>query len=329
MADFVRNVIERAAQAPKRVALPETESAKTLRAAREILDLGIATPVLVNDPAITEATAREADISLEGMELVDTTDAVAADALVKRYLASERVLSEKAYRRKIEDSLHYGMMLEAVGDVDRIFCGHTHTTGEVLMAALGIIGMKEGVDVASIMAVVEVPGFNGPEGDTVVFADCGLNVDPTPEKLASIVIAACDNTRSMLGWEPRAALVSFSTDGSGKGASVEKIQEALSIVHERRPDLKVDGEFQLDAALVPEVAATKVKRSSEVAGRANVIIFPDLDAANIAVKIIQLFTPGLAFGHTLSGFAQPVADSSRGASVEEMVGDIAMLVLAD
>ncbi|MDR1185351.1 MAG: phosphate acetyl/butaryl transferase [Coriobacteriales bacterium] len=327
MANLIEKLIEKAKTHPKRVALPECEAVKTLLAARHVLDSGIGFPVLVNDPAVIEATAKEAGVSLEGMELVDTTDGAAADALVERYMTEPRLFSAKSARRKIGDPIYYAMVMEALGEVDCTFCGHTNTTGDVLMAARAIIGLAEGIDISSIMAIVEVSGFEGPEGDTIVFADCGLNPEPTPDELASITISACDAAKAILGWEPRAALLSFSTLGSGNSATVERSRQAVEVVKDRRPDILVDGEFQLDAAIIPAVAQTKLKRESAVAGKANVLIFPDLNAANIAVKLIQIFAKGKAFGHNLSGFAKPVADSSRGAKVEEMVGDIAMLIL--
>lgn len=330
MANLIDELVSKAKQTPKRVALPECESENTLKAARRVLDDGIGTPVLVSPRDVIEATAASAGVSLEGMEIVDNTDDDAANVLADRYMATgtERLISRKGARRKIKNPMYYAMMMEELGDVDCTFCGHTNTTGDVLMAAQLIIGLQEGVDVPSIVALVQTPGFEGPEGDVIALTDCGLNPEPTAEELASIAIAACDNMRSLMGWEPRAAFISFSTDGSGEGESVEKVRRALEIVHERRPDLKADGEFQVDAAIVPAVAAKKVKRESEVAGRANILVFPDLNAANAAVKIIQLFAHGKGFGHNLSGFKCPVADSSRGATVEEMVGDIAMLVLS-
>lgn len=330
MENLIDTLVDKAKQTPRRVALPECESANTLLAARRVADDGIGTPVLVSPREVIEATAAEAGVSLEGMEVVDTSDTDAADALAQRYMDAgvERLVSAKGARRKIKKPIYYAMMMEDLGDVDCTFCGHTNTTGDVLMAAQMIIGLQEGVDVPSIVALVQVPGFQGPEGDVIALTDCGLNPEPTADELASIAIAACDNMHALMGWEPRAAFVSFSTDGSGEGESVERVRQALATVHERRPDLKADGEFQVDAAIVPATAAKKVKRESEVAGRANILVFPDLNAANSAVKIIQLFAHGKGFGHNLSGFRRPVADSSRGATVEEMVGDIAMLVLS-
>lgn len=327
---LVENLIEKAKLNPKRVALAECDSEKTLQAARIVLDSGVGFPVLVNDPAVIRETAKKAGVDLTGMEIVDTTDSDAKDALVAEYYPMEpmRDLSEKACRRKINNPMAYAMMLEAVGKVDCSFQGHTNTTGDVLLTALSIIGLQAGVSTPSIFALVETPGFEGPEGNVIVFTDCGLNTEPDEEQLASIAIAAADNIRSIMGWEPRVAFLSFSTDGSGRGTSVDRVCAALEKVHTLRPDIKADGEFQLDAAIDPKVAEAKVKRPSEVAGKANILVFPDLNSANIGIKLVQRFAHGLGVGHTLSGFKKPVADSSRGATVEEMVGDIAMVVLA-
>ena len=326
---LIETLIEKAKQNPKRIALPECEAEKILLAARQVLDSGIGYPVLVNDPAVIEETAKKAGVSLEGMEIVDTTDEAVRDEIVARYMSYPKLmLSEKGSKRKMKNPMYYAMILEAVGDVDGTFCGHINTTGDVLLAAQQTIGMQDGVDVPSIFALTEIPGFEGPEGNLIALADCGLNPEPDAEELASIAIASCDNIRALMGWEPRCAFLSFSTCGSGAASSVDKIVEAIKIAQQRRPDLKIDGEFQLDSAIKPEVAAKKVARPSEVAGKANILIFPELNAANIGIKMIQIFAQGKGYGHTLSGFAKPVADSSRGATVEEIVGDIAMVIIA-
>lgn len=326
---LIDTLIEKAKQTPKRIALPECEADKTLLAARQVLDRGIGTPVLVNDPAVIHETAARTGVSVDGMEIVDTTQEALRDETAARYMSYPKLmLSEKGAKRKMKNPMYYAMILEAVGDVDCVFCGHVNTTGDVLVAAQQTIGMADGVDVPSIFALTEIPGFEGPQGELIALADCGLNADPAPDELASIAIATCDQIHALMGWEPRCAFLSFSTLGSGTSALVDKTNEAIRIAKERRPDLLIDGEFQLDAAIIPEVAAKKVKRESPVAGKANILIFPELTSANIGVKMIQLFARGKGYGHTLSGFYKPVADSSRGSSVEEIVGDIAMVAIA-
>lgn len=320
----------KACERKARVALPECEAAKTLQAARRVADDGIGIPVLVSPADTIRATAEEAGIDLAGMEIVDTSDADALEELASRFMdaGKPRMLSAKGIRRKLKNPMWWVMVMEELGDVDCTFCGHVNTTGDVLMCAQMTIGLAEGVDVPSILALVETPGFEGPEGGVICFTDCGLNPEPNASELASIAISAADGVRSIMGWEPRVGFLSFSTKGSGAGQSVERVREALDLVHERRPDIAADGELQLDAAIDEAVAAKKVGGASEVAGRANVLVFPDLNSANIAVKLVQRFAKGAAYGHTLNGFAKPVADSSRGATVDEIVGDIAMLVLS-
>ena len=320
----------KACERKARVALPECEAAKTLQAARRVADDGIGIPVLVSPADVIRATAEEAGIDLAGMQIVDTSDADALEELASRFMdaGKPRMLSAKGIRRKLKNPMWWAMVMEELGDVDCTFCGHVNTTGDVLMCAQMTIGLAEGVDVPSILALVETPGFEGPEGGVICFTDCGLNPEPNASELASIAISAADGVRSIMGWEPRVGFLSFSTKGSGAGQSVVRGREALDLVHERRPDIAADGERQLDAAIDEAVAAKKVGGASEVAGRANVLVFPDLNSANIAVKLVQRFAKGAAYGHTLNGFAKPVADSSRGATVDEIVGDIAMLVLS-
>lgn len=320
----------KACERKARVALPECEAAKTLQAARRVADDGIGIPVLVSPADTIRATAEEAGVDLTGMQIVDTSDADALEELASRFMdaGKPRMLSAKGIRRKLKNPMWWAMVMEELGDVDCTFCGHVNTTGDVLMCAQMTIGLAEGVDVPSILALVETPGFEGPEGGVICFTDCGLNPEPNASELASIAISAADGVCSIMGWEPRVGFLSFSTKGSGAGQSVERVREALDLVHERRPDIAADGELQLDAAIDEAVAAKKVGGDSEVAGRANVLVFPDLNSANIAVKLVQRFAKGAAYGHTLNGFAKPVADSSRGATVDEIVGDIAMLVLS-
>lgn len=320
----------KACERKARVALPECEAAKTLQAARRVADDGIGIPVLVSPADTIRATAEEAGVDLTGMQIVDTSDADALEELASRFMdaGKPRMLSAKGIRRKLKNPMWWAMVMEELGDVDCTFCGHVNTTGDVLMCAQMTIGLAEGVDVPSILALVETPGFEGPEGGVICFTDCGLNPEPNASELASIAISAADGVRSIMGWAPRVGFLSFSTKGSGAGQSVERVREALDLVHERRPDIAADGELQLDAAIDEAVAAKKVGGDSEVAGRANVLVFPDLNSANIAVKLVQRFAKGAAYGHTLNGFAKPVADSSRGATVDEIVGDIAMLVLS-
>lgn len=235
--NLIQKLTEEAkAAGARRVAMPECEAVKTLQAARRVLDDGIGTPVLVSPADVISATAEQAGVSLEGMEVVDTTDADALEERAARFMATgQRMLSDKGIRRKMKMPMWYAMVMEELGEVDCTFCGHTNTTGDVLMCAQMTIGLAEGVDVPSILALVDTPGFEGPEGSVICFTDCGLNPEPNASELASIAISAADGVQSIMGWEPRVGFLSFSTDGSGAGQSVERVDEAIKLVHERRP----------------------------------------------------------------------------------------------
>ena len=315
----------KACERKARVALPECEAAKTLQAARRVADDGIGIPVLVSPADVIRATAEEAGIDLAGMQIVDTSDADALEELASRFMdaGKPRMLSAKGIRRKLKNPMWWAMVMEELGDVDCTFCGHVNTTGDVLMCAQMTIGLAEGVDVPSILALVETPGFEGPEGGVICFTDCGLNPEPNASELASIAISAADGVRSIMGWEPRVGFLSFSTKGSGAGQSVERVREALDLVHERRPDIAADGELQLDAAIDEAVAAKKVGGASEVAGRANVLVFPDLQAGNIGYKLTQRIGGANCFA-VLQGLAKPCNDLSRGCSSDDIVNTVAM-----
>lgn len=189
------------------------------------------------------------------------------------------------------------------------------------------MGLQPGVENPSSLGIADVPGFSLGENGMLALADCAITAQPDAKDLAGIAIASADTVRSLLGWEPRVAMLSFSTCGSAEHESIDVVRQAVALAKELRPGLKVDGEFQLDAALLPQTAEKKVTRSSDVAGRANVLVFPNLHAGNIGVKLIQIFGRANAYGPVLQGFAKPVCDFSRSAPVEEMLGNVAMLVI--
>jgi phosphate acetyltransferase len=228
------------------------------------------------------------------------------------------------------DPMYFGLMLEALGEVDCMVCGVAHTTGDFILAAQTIIGMKEGITTPSSVGIHAIKGFEGPDGNLLAFADCAVNPAPDANQLADIAITSADTSRILLGWTPRVAMLSFSTRGSSVHERVDMVVQALKIAKEKRPDLLIDGEFQLDTAINPAVAARKIKGDSPVAGKANVLIFPNLDAGNIGVKIFTGFADGgPGAGPLLQGFAKPVSDLSRGASVPTIVGAAtAIIVLA-
>jgi phosphate acetyltransferase len=223
--------------------------------------------------------------------------------------------------------MHFALILEHVGEIDGVVAGLNHTTGEVILAAQMIIGIREGISTVSSVGIWSIPGFEGSEGEFLAHADCAVNPDPTSEELADIAIASADTIGQLMGWEPRVVMLSFSTKGSMVHPSVDKVINALEIARRRRPELLIDGELQLDSAISPAVAAKKIKEPSAVAGRANILIFPNLDAGNIGVKLVQNFAKASACGPLLQGFRKPVSDLSRGAPLEDIVGVVSMLVI--
>ena len=326
--DVLERVFAKAKEADIKVAFPEATEEKILLTAREVTDKGYATVSLVGVPADIKAAAEQYNVSLEGISLIDTTDETAMDAAAEKFASIQDVMSKKGILRRCKaDPMYAALMYQAIGDVDVCFAGLTHTTGDVILAGQMVVGLAEGIKTVSSVGIFNIPGFEGSEGHLLGFGDSAVCVDPTSEDLASIAIAACDTISALTGWEPRLALLSFSTDGSMEHEKVDKVREARRIANELRPDLKIDGEFQLDSAIIPAVAAKKVKRESAVAGKANIIIWPDINCGNVGVKLVQYMAHADAYGPMLQGFKKIVCDCSRGAPVSELVGNVAMSVV--
>jgi phosphate acetyltransferase len=324
--DVIQELQAKARANPQKVVFPESED-KILKAARQVKDLGIGYPIIVGKPDALAETAKAAGVALEGIGIIDHANPDVVEKMVAEYMKSNQDYPASAVKRMLRDALNFGAMMVKLGEADCMVAGLSHTTGEVILASQMIIGLKEGISTISSMGIASIPGFNGPQGDRLAVADCAVCPAPEPEELADIAISTADTVKSLLGWEPRVALLSFSTKGSASHEKVDKVLRALEIVRERRPELKVDGELQLDSAIVPEVAARKIKGESPVAGKANILIFPDLNAGNIGVKLIQRFANAVVYGPVLQGFAKPVSDLSRGAPVDEIVGAAAIVVV--
>jgi phosphate acetyltransferase len=313
---------------PKKVALPEADEEKILRAARQVKDAGIAEPILVGKPETIQATAAEAGISLEGLPIVDHTDEEKVEFYANEFVKVDAMFSVKALKRKMKNPLNFAAMMVRFGDADSILAGLSHTTGDVIMSCQMIIGLAEGISTVSSMGLMNIPGYEGPEGSLLAISDCAVVPQPDAKELADIAISTAGTVKALMGWEPRVALLSFSTKGSTTHESVDVILEALADARKRQPDLLIDGELQLDSAIVPEVAAKKIKgEESPVAGKANILIFPNLGAGNIGVKLVQQFGKAVAYGPLLQGFARPVCDLSRSAPVDEIAGAMAMVAV--
>lgn len=322
--DIMESIYARAKAALQRVAFPEPTNEKILDAARICADKSICIPVLVGAPAEIEAAAKEQQVSLDGITVIDAFDEGYLEKLVERYTEKFPLNSAKTMHRKAKDPMYTALMMQALGMADVTFAGIDHSTGDVIMAGQMVVGLQPGVATVSSVGIFNIPGYEGSEGPLLGFGDSAVCTNPDAEELAGIAIAACDTIRALVEWEPRCALLSYSTCGSGEGPLVDKVVEAVRIANERRPDLAIDGEFQLDSAISPKVAAKKVKRESLVAGKANIIIWPDLNVGNVGVKLVQQFAHADAYGPMLQGFAKIVCDCSRGAPVSEIVGNIAM-----
>ena len=316
-------IYEKAKLNPQKVAFPEAANEKMMQAAYETGKEGYIIPILVGDAEELKKLAVERGDDLSVFQFVDINDEAYRDKLIDIYVnIPGTMLKQKPLIRRMKDPLYYAMVMQRAGDADVTFAGIDNTTGDVLLAGQTVIGMKEGLATISSIGLADIPGYEGSEGTLLAIGDSAVCTNPDPEQLASIAIAACDTVKNLLDWEPRCAMISYSTLGSGEGELIDKVKEALRIANEQRPDLAIDGEFQLDAAIVPAVAAKKVKRESKVAGKANVLIWPDLNVGNTAVKLIQQFGHADAYGPMLQGFNSIICDCSRGAPVSEIKGNI-------
>ncbi len=315
---------DRARKTPRRIVLPEATDAAVITAARHAVDEGVARPILLGDPALIRAAAGEAGGDLPGVEILDIGTLAEDATLAEKYQALHPEHSTKGILRNLKKPLTAAAILLALGEADAMVAGVAHTTEEVILAGLKFVGLQDGVRNPSSIFLMRVPGFRGPEGDLMVFADCGVVVNPDAEALADIALMSARTTQAILGWEPKVAMLSYSTKGSSEDPSIDRVRESLALVSERSPELKIDGELQLDAAIIPAVAARKVPQVSPVAGSANVLIFPDLNAGNIAYKAVQRFAGGEAFGPFLQGFARTLSDLSRGSSADDILGVMTM-----
>ena len=307
----------------KRIVLPEGEEVRNVQAAVMIRDQGLAKLTLLGNPAKVKEVADGADLT--DIEIIDpaNSDKCALYAATLYDLRKAKGMTEEEAAAKVADPMYYGIMMVKLGDADGLVSGAIHSTGDMLRPALQVIKSKPGMKTVSSCFLMELPDKSFGDDGVMIFSDCGVIPDPDAEQLANIALGAADSARSLAGMEPRLAMLSFSTKGSAKHDDVTKVQEATRIAHEMAPELELDGELQLDAALVEKVGQLKAP-GSKVAGHANVLVFPDLGAGNIGYKLVQRLAHAEAYGPILQGIAKPCNDLSRGCSAEDIVATVAI-----
>jgi len=322
---MIENIKNKARSNMKRVVLPEGDEPRTIAAAAIVRREGIAQPILLGSADAIRTCAEQTGVDLTGILIEDPAaserSAAYTEALYE--LRKAKGLTKEEAAKLAADPMYYGILMVKLGDADGLVSGAAHTTGEMLKPALQIIRTKPGTKLVSSSFLMDCPNKSLGDDGLLVYADCVVNPCPTAEELAHIAVSSAETARTLCGVaEPRVALLSFSTKGSAEHELVNKVRQAAELAHQLAPELLLDGELQLDAALVPEVAAKKAK-GSPVEGRANVLIFPDLQSGNIGYKLTQRIGGAEAFA-VLQGLAKPCNDLSRGCDLEDIVNTIAI-----
>ena len=321
---FIDEIKQRAKSNLKTIVLPETMDQRTLVAAGKVLEEGIANIILVGNKEKIEKAADGIDLSKATFVDPESYDKLEEYInLVVELRKSKGMTYDDAKKLLITNPLFFGVTLVKAKDADGMVAGAVNASADVLRPSLQILKTAPGTKLVSAFFVMVVPDCNMGENGTFVFSDCGLNQNPNAEELAAIAESSAKTFEMLVGKEPKVAMLSHSTLGSAKHADVDKVVEATKILRENCPDLKVEGEIQADAAIVPSVGASKAP-GSEVAGNANVLVFPDLDAGNIGYKLVQRLAKAEAYGPVTQGIAAPVNDLSRGCSADDIVGVVAI-----
>ncbi len=322
---ILENIRQRASLDQQHIILPEGEDTRTIEAAATCAHNRIAKITLLGREEIVRQTAQEIGANLNGVNILNHRSAPDFGNTARLYheLRRSKGITLEESEQVVKDSLYYGNLLVRNGGADGSVAGAVHSTANVVRSAIQCVGVREGFKTVSSFFLMVVPDKQFGHEGAMVYADCGVVVDPDVTQLAEIAIASAESFKSMVGVEPKVAMLSFSTKGSAKHAFTEKVIEATKTIKVRKPDIEVDGELQGDAALIPAVAAKKAEGSS-VAGHANVLIFPDLNSGNIAYKLTERLTGGTAIGPILQGLDKPCNDLSRGCTAEDIVNAVAI-----
>ncbi len=319
---ILEEILKKAKSARKKVVLPESSDERILNASLKLASEEIAYPVLVGNPETIRNSLSKLSPDQPNIEIVDINDSCLLQQFSALYIRQRPNVPENVALGLVKRPLIFAGMMVASGKVDAMIAGAASTTADVIRSAALTVGLQENISKSSSFFIMEMP-----DGRIFFYADCAVNIAPDSQLLADIAIATASNYRKLINSEPLVAFLSFSSKGSASHPDVDKVIKAVEIARAKDPDTAYDGEFQADTALSELVAKKKLKEPSKVAGRANVLIFPDLDAGNIAYKITQYLAGAKAYGPILQGFAKPVSDLSRGAKVEDIVAVAAITCL--
>jgi phosphate acetyltransferase len=320
---------QRAKKEIKKIVLPEGEELRMIKAAEKIYQEGFAELVFLGKEEKIREIAKQSNVNFpETIEIIDPESSEKLNTYAEIYyeLRKSKGITVEEAKNLMKDPLFYGALMVFQDDADGLVAGSINATGDVFRPALQTIKTSSNVSIVSSSFIMVVPDCKYGENGLILFADCALFPDPNPEELADIAIASASTAKALVGVEPKVAMLSFSTKGSAKHPLVDKVIKATEIVRKKTPDLKVDGELQADAALVPEIGKRK-SPDSKIAGEANVLIFPDLQAANIAYKLVERLAKAEAIGPITQGMRKPVNDLSRGCSVEDIVNVVAITAI--
>lgn len=324
----MESIWRRAKSDVRHILLPEGTEPRMLHAARKITDEGIAHISLIGNKDQITQIAKKENADLTGVDIIDPLSHSNRQKYINALyeIRKSKGMTEEQAAKLVEDNMYFATMMVKLCDADGIVAGAVSSTPQVWRPVLQIIKTKPGIKVAASCFLMEVPNCEYGENGVFIYADAGLNPNPDPEELASIAFAAADIAEVLTGMEPRIAMLSFSTKGSADDPTVTKVQEATRIAKEQRPDLLLDGELQVDAAIVPSVAARKCP-DSPLKGYSNILIFPDLDAGNIAYKLTERLAKAMALGPLSMGLARPVNDLSRGCNADDIVNVVAITAI--